>query len=143
MELLLTSLPTILCYLTGMLIAWSAVTSYNAFKIFCFLKTHKKKLRKIDIAEFSLLVGSAVLLGVSLFLFPSFFLAHASTIFVLELWYSFFLYCVTEKTVKSLNQILLVERNELHPSYLPGEHTTYTETHSEFIHDLMGKCGKQ
>lgn len=91
MEEFLTLLPTVFCYWTGMLIAWSAVTVIGLILTIRKIKEKGLIVRKSDkMALMASFVGGC-LLAVSMFLFSDFISGIVDAMIIVDLWYTVFL----------------------------------------------------
>ena len=95
MEFILSNLPDIFCYLSGILIAWSGFILFNFFHILQHAKTCGRKFRRGDIFQTSVIGAVGVALSVALFIVPQYAAEVMDLLLVLNCWYLAFLISVT------------------------------------------------
>ena len=105
MEFLVEHLTLIFCYFTGMLTAWSLYLSYEHYKIITIAKIIHKRPRKCDTFQMIGLFVASLFLTLSLFAFPNTVTRFLDMLFVLELWYTVYLFYVSANVYKSLKYI--------------------------------------
>jgi len=96
MQGLLSLLPFIFCFWTGILIAWGAFTGYKNATIVHNVLSSGRKARRSDLIQLSVITIATSLLITALFILPQFVAYHLDTILFLEIWYSLFLLYITE-----------------------------------------------
>jgi hypothetical protein len=96
MQGLLSLLPYIFCFWTGILIAWGAYNGYKSAAIITDVMSMGRNIRSSDIIQLVVTMIVTPLLVVALFVVPQFVSLHLDTILFLEIWYSLFLFYVTE-----------------------------------------------
>ena len=103
MEFLLTNLPTIFCYLSGILIAWSGFILFNFAHILQHAKKCGRNFRKGDIIQTGVIGLIGIALTVALFVLPQQAAQVMDLLLVLDCWYLAFLISVTGTSTKSLS----------------------------------------
>jgi hypothetical protein len=96
MEELLSVLPLIFCFWTGILIAWGAYDGYKSAAIISDVIGMGRAIRSSDVIQLVITIIVTPLLFIALFVVPQFVSLHLDTILFLEIWYSLFLFYVTE-----------------------------------------------
>jgi len=105
MELLLSTLPIIFSFWTGILIAWGGFAGYKTAMTIYDVSKMGRKVRNSDIFQTATLSIGTALLIIVLFIVPHFAAFHLDTILFLEIWYSIFLMNVTESAVISFEPL--------------------------------------
>jgi len=101
MEFLLTYLPTIFCYLSGILIAWSGFVLFNFIHILRYAKKCGRTFRKGDLIQTGVIGSVGVGLAIALFVVPTQSAQVMDLLLVLDCWYLAFLISVTGTSTKS------------------------------------------
>ena len=95
MQDLLLLLPTIFCYWTGLLIAWSAIAVVGLSLTIHKIKQKGYVVRQSDrMARLSVFMGGSIL-TISLFAFPGFTSNIIDAMVIIDLWYTVFLAYIT------------------------------------------------
>jgi len=106
MEFLLTYMPTIFCYLSGVLIAWSGFVLLNFAHILHNAKKCGRKFRQVDLIQMGIIGSVGLALSVALFVIPQQSAQVMDLLLVLDCWYLAFLISVTGTSTKSHLAIL-------------------------------------
>ncbi len=117
MEQVLLLLPTLFCYLTGIIIAWSLMILVDYYAVRQAAKHIGRALRKDDYIRISVVTIVTTLLLAGSFV-PSAFVANImDMLIILEMWYVIFLIQTSDYAIKSqvsLKQIQAPKTNIVH-----------------------------
>lgn len=114
MELLLSTLPAIFAFFTGILIAWGGFAGYKTVMTMFDFIDMGRKVRHSDMWQAVSLLFGTILLVIVLFVTPQFAAFHLDTILFLEILYSLFLFKVTESAVISFEPLEQIKANYTH-----------------------------
>ena len=111
MEGILSLLPAIFCFWTGILIAWGFFAGYKSAAIIHDVVEMGRKVRTSDLAQVVTIAVVTSLLFIVMFVTPQFTAFHMDTILFLEIWYSIFLLYVTENSIRSFEPLKQVKNS--------------------------------
>jgi len=114
MELLLSTLPAIFAFFTGILIAWGGFAGYKTVTTMYDVIDMGRKVRHSDMYQAVCLLSGTVLLVIVLFVTPQFAAFHIDTILFLEILYSLFLINVTESAFVSFEPLKQIKAKHIH-----------------------------
>lgn len=103
MEKLISLSPLIFCFWTGILIAWSGVVMYNTSMVIYNVVHMDRFIRNSDIIQLVVVAVGSILLLVALFVTTYQTAFHLDTILFLEVWYSIFLFHISENSSQVSN----------------------------------------
>lgn len=105
MKDLLFLIPIVFCFFTGILIA---VNSYVAIRTTCIIREIKKQKRKVRFSDFVIVTITsivALMLTTLMFITPEFTAHNINAILFFEVWYSLFLFQLTQQTMRSAIEV--------------------------------------
>jgi len=114
MEYLIMMLPYIFSIISGVLVAWGIQTTVCLGKIVFASRSYYHHADTVDLAHLIAVALVTTLLIHLLFFVPSFAALHMATFVLLELWYSVYLFYISEiatKTEYQLSQLIKVHHN--------------------------------
>ena len=101
MDQLLSLLPIIFSFQTGMLIALGLFNLLQILSTICVMCTASRKIRESDVAVAGFITIVSIILGLMLFVTSEFVSFNLEAIIFLEMWYAIFLFHVTKYSTAS------------------------------------------